>query len=218
MGFGAGLLVGHYLCFPEHATVQTQHGRKCMRDVQIGESVQVITEDGTISMCDVYGWAHRDLATEATYLEVATENGGKITLSADHLLGVVRPRRHHHTGEEVQYVPAGEVREGERVMQAFSIGGTPQLRTVPVKSVRSVQAKGLFAPLTLEGTVIVDDVAASCYAAVPSHRAAHAALAPARAQYRHKGPERMAKHHNGKRFNGSLNYVDRLGRAAVHLS
>ena len=44
---------------------------------------------------------------------------------------------------------------------------------------------GAYAPLTLEGTIIVDNALASCYAVIDDHRLAHTTLAPLRFLYQY---------------------------------
>lgn len=49
-----------------------------------------------------------------------------------------------------------------------------------VTEVRAVLSRGFIAPLTREGTVVVDSVAASCYALVNSQSLAHISFMPFR--------------------------------------
>merc|ERR1712203_666300 len=51
---------------------------------------------------------------------------------------------------------------------------------VQVKSVTSQVLTGVYAPLTSSGTVLVDDLLASCYADVGSHHLTHMAALPFR--------------------------------------
>ena len=53
-----------------------------------------------------------------------------------------------------------------------------------VSNVTDIIKQGYMAPLTEEGTLIVNNIAASCYATINSHHIAHAVLAPMRWWYR----------------------------------
>jgi hedgehog protein len=225
-----------FFCFPSNATVITQLNqvlRVC--DLEIGDVVKVMNEDGSVGFSPVYGWAHNDSNVEASFLQLHTDSQRTITLSKDHLILIRRSkggstRQHHHLfhkhdGTEFEFVQAGDVQEGDEVVQVHAFAGAAgvaaveQFQPARVTGRTILQSKGIYAPLTMEGTVVVDGTVASCYAATHSHTAAHAALAPARAQFRLRGPQSMAKHHSekdGKRFHGALNYVDRLGRIRYH--
>jgi hedgehog len=58
--------------------------------------------------------------------------------------------------------------------------GNDALDADAVASVRTVRRRGVFAPLTAAGTLVVDGVGASCYAVVSSHPLAHTVFAPFR--------------------------------------
>jgi len=202
--FAAGWL---HLCFPNFALVLTRHGVVKISELEIGEEIKVMQKDNTIGWSPVIGWAHRDPEQDATFVELSTSSR-KITLSPDHLLPVVKmgDDKHHH-------VKAGTVVKGDCVLQMTGDG----FQTMPVTSLRTVESRGIYAPLTMAGTVVADGIAASCYASVPSHSAAHAALAPVRAAFELR-PKTVAKHHedkDGKVFTGASNYVDRLGRVGM---
>ena len=49
--------------------------------------------------------------------------------------------------------------------------------------VTNTKKTGAYAPLTLEGTIIVDNALALCYAVIDDHRLAHTTLAPLRLFY-----------------------------------
>ena len=54
------------------------------------------------------------------------------------------------------------------------------MRSSRVTSIEVTLERGVYAPLTAEGNLVVDDVLASCYAVVDSQAIAHLAFAPVR--------------------------------------
>jgi len=199
------------LCFPAAANVTTPKGSKPMGDVKIGDTVRVIGKDGKLAWSQVCGWAHREPVTTAGFLQLTTSDR-QLVVSAAHLVAVVSSN-----GSNIVYVPAKDVKVGDRLLECDN---TPQgshgVWSNQVVNIGGVTAQGIFAPLTLAGTVVVDGVAASCYAATPSHTAAHAAMKPVRAGWRRNPEQRAieAEHSTAKHVPGSHRYVDVLAHVA----
>jgi hypothetical protein len=68
-------------------------------------------------------------------------------------------------------------------MKIYVLNNNGLLSIETISNVIDVVKQGYVAPLTQEGTLIVNNVAASCYATIASHRLAHAVLAPMRWWY-----------------------------------
>ncbi|KAJ3591565.1 hypothetical protein NHX12_006698 [Muraenolepis orangiensis] len=90
--------------------------------------------------------------------------------------------------EGLRTVFASDVRPGQCVVTRRRGGTTATLSGVT--AVEERRARGLYAPLTLHGSVVVDGVLASCYAVVDQPRLAHWALAPLRLIHRLLGAAR----------------------------
>jgi hedgehog protein len=92
-----------------------------------------------------------------------------IELSARHLI------HRHNDG----FVWAEKLNEGDEILVLSSKHGN-KTNWEEILDINEVEKQGLMAPLTEQGTIIVNNVHTSCYAIVKSHTLAHFALAPYR--------------------------------------
>lgn len=105
------------------------------------------------------------------FYSIETETGHRISLTGNHFLAV---------NHDNQYLPANQIKSHDLVY----INNQGRLETVRVRNVSEEFKLGYFTPMTNEGTLIVNDLAASCYSTVISHQLAHYTLAPLRWWYR----------------------------------
>ena len=68
-------------------------------------------------------------------------------------------------------------------MNIFVMSDEGVLMSETITNITDVVKQGYVAPLTAEGTLIVNNIASSCYATINSHHVAHAAVAPMRWWY-----------------------------------
>jgi hypothetical protein len=68
-------------------------------------------------------------------------------------------------------------------MNIYIMNDKGQLTTETISNIIDVVKQGYIAPLTQEGTLIVNNIAASCYAIIDNHHLAHVALTPMRWWY-----------------------------------
>ena len=106
----------------------------------------------------------------ALFKQLTTITGRHLSLTSSHLLPT----------DTRGYVMAKNIHPG---MNIFVMNEEGVLVTETVANVSDVMKQGYMAPLTAEGTLIVNNVAASCYATIDSHYVAHAAVAPMRWWY-----------------------------------
>lgn len=105
------------------------------------------------------------------FVQIKTDGGAILRVTPAHLLPVWKPQQH-----ETKYLYADQVEESDFLLVNVNNNLEPQR----VTEVRAVLAKGFIAPLTREGTVIVNSIAASCYALVNSQSLAHISFMPFR--------------------------------------
>uniref|UniRef100_H3D5G4 Hedgehog protein n=1 Tax=Tetraodon nigroviridis TaxID=99883 RepID=H3D5G4_TETNG len=163
-------------CFPGSSTVTLQDGtKKLVKDLQSGDRVLAADGDGNPTYSDFITFIDRDSATRRLFHVIETDSGQKITLTAAHLLFVAR---NGSGGDGMSAVFASQVRRGQKVMVSDPERG--RLAPVTVKRIYTQEHVGSYAPVTVQGNVVVDEILASCYAVIEDHDLAHWALAPVR--------------------------------------
>ena len=113
------------------------------------------------------GWLHRDANVDAKFLKIST-NSTSIGLTPSHLIF-----RTSVTDGSLESVFANEIEEGDKLVSLRGSKTTEE----EVVAVEEIGERGYWAPLTMEGTLLVDGLLASCYAAFP-HALSDLALAP----------------------------------------
>lgn len=145
--------------------------------------------------------------TKVFYI-IGTNTGLNITLTAAHLIFVTdctwlrEPKGDESADEprldsiqvgrpsreaDLRIVFASEVRPGQCVLTSQAKVESLESLSV-VTFVEEQRSAGLYAPLTQHGSIVVNGVLASCYAAVDNHHLAHWVLAPLRFFYSLMGP------------------------------
>lgn len=147
-------------CFPETSRVVTRRGVIDIARLRVGD--EVLASPGVYSR--VYAFSHRAPDARATFVRIRARSGEKISLTPGHLL--------YANGK---LVPSVQVQTGDMLTLASG-------RQVTVVSVDAHLAKGLFAPHTLHGDIVIDGIAASSFTEAIRPAAAHALLAPLRAK------------------------------------
>jgi hypothetical protein len=135
--------------------------------------ISEIKEDDLLSAYDVntnqklfskfVAFSHEDADLETSYVEIITESSKKLKISDYHLILKV-------DSEMTQFVFASELKVNDILLVASS---NSELVAERIVSLRNVLDSGAYAPLTEIGTVIVNDVVASCYFNLRSHSLAH---------------------------------------------
>ena len=157
-------------CYPGSAIIYDSNFRaRRIESLQVGDEVLVITKNG-IQSDPVITFIHRQPEVVEEFLKIVTTKEKILLITADHLLFV------ELTGQATA-IPARDVKVGDTVYVRGSHGSEKDL----VRSISTVYEKGAYAPVTLSGTILVNDVHTSCYFDVLSHEWSHRAMSIARA-------------------------------------
>lgn len=153
-----------------------------MSDVLVGDRVAVLPSAGHRPIFEpVIAFLHRNASTAAHFVEARTNTGRVFVASSEHLIYVSTSNGTNFRSFSAK--PMWRMEVGDTILVSGDEAQGPLL-SEEVTSIRLVVGHGLYAPLTASGTILVDDVLASCYAAVTSERAAHLAMAPLRLWHR----------------------------------
>ncbi|KAI5628065.1 indian hedgehog protein precursor, partial [Silurus asotus] len=178
-------------CFPGGALLSLENGtRKAMKDLQLGERVLASLHgdgSGQLVFSEVIAFLDRQSSAHTLFYTIETESGAALSLTAAHLMFVAEgncsgpaPRG------QLRTVFASDVQLGQCVVVAHGLAQEGKLsRVIRVQLQKDI---GVFAPLTLHGTVVVNDIVSSCYAAMEEHWLAHIAFSPLRALHHWGGP------------------------------
>ncbi|GJD09470.1 Desert hedgehog protein [Galdieria sulphuraria] len=125
---------------------------KSMEQLQVGD----IILDAKGKPTQVIGWLHRDEYQEANFAHVHFTNmSNTLIISGEHLV----------------------FSSNGAIQSKTIVPGNTLLKTntgvITVQSVKWFTSKGVYAPLTSSGTLLVNGIACSCYAYFPSHRVAN---------------------------------------------
>lgn len=139
--------------------------------MKVGERILSVNDKGETTFSEVIMFLDRDVNQTREFVQIKTSSGATIRTTPAHLLPVWKPHRH-----ETKYLYADQVEENDFLLVNVNNNLEPQR----VTEVRAVRSRGFIAPLTREGTVVVDSIAASCYALVNSQSLAHISFMPFR--------------------------------------
>ena len=156
-------------CFPGESLVQLESSQDVpIKTLVPGDRVLTMSSTGNQVFGTFVGHMHTDLTKYVEYLKIQTSDR-TIHVSGNHNIYV--------SVNNITYFDyAKNIRIGHYVYTPNQKGGFDQSQ---IKTISRVHIKSLYAPLTSEGTIIVDGVVASCYASVP-HTIGHIGMWPYR--------------------------------------
>nr|CAD7463531.1 unnamed protein product [Timema tahoe] len=170
-------------CFTGETTTETSDGRTVkLADVRVGDHILSLDKaTGRLSYSEVILFLDRDPEQRREFLRITTTSGRSLTVTPSHLLIIANKRNTSVIAREqnTKTIFADEVKVGDYIL----VHGHDRLSSTgldQVEEVHPVLWRGVYAPLTREGTVVVNGVVASCYAVVNNPSLAHLALAPVR--------------------------------------
>lgn len=159
-------------CFSAETTVLTSDGTiKTLPDLKIGEKILSLDPSTfQLTFSEVLLFLHYNPDESRQFVKITLESGKTLTLTPTHLVltGSLKSNR---------IVYADDLKPSDKLLTSDSKN---RLQEDVIVKIEQVMRKGVYAPLTEAGTVVVNDVLASCYAVVNSQALAHFAYGPLR--------------------------------------
>jgi len=163
-------------CFPSKAKVELKSGKKIpMSSVRIGDLVKTYSKEGEVMFSPVVTFLDQMPDYKGHYYTITTASNAQVTLSEAHVVfkTSLLPNSTNCSDH------ASRVRPGDFILIHTRRGRYPDI----VTSVSIAERQGAFAPVTQEGTMIVDDVWVSCYADIADHALADSLMTPLKRFY-----------------------------------
>lgn len=131
--------------------------------------------EGNIVSSDFLMFLDQDPVSRREFYVFETEKPNrKLRLTPAHLVFITN----NVTDDDMTAVFASNVKPGQQVFVVDE--ALDHLKAVTVERIYVEEYEGSYAPVTSQGTIIVDHVLASCYAVIEDHKWAHWAFAPVR--------------------------------------
>ncbi|CAF3110611.1 unnamed protein product [Rotaria sp. Silwood2] len=160
-------------CFSGDSFVTLANGKRILIN-QLQPGDVLLTSDGSsIITTEHIMFLDKKRLSKVLFYTITTESNHSISLTPLHLLPVKVERN------SMKYIPAKQVQIGDLLYVALN----GQLITSAVTDIIIDIKIGAFAPMTMSGTLLVDNILAGNYANVKSHDAAHLYMAPLRWYY-----------------------------------
>lgn len=163
-------------CFEENSIVYDNvRGPTRIQDVSVGDKILSVGADGRYEYSEVAFFLDYDPTSERLYYEFATESGSKISMTPSHLIfvGGSEKRRDQMKADFAKFVIVGNY---VLVRTSPDQAGTLE----KVVSISTRLGKGAYAPATLNGNIVVNNIAASCYAIFRDEKLTHSFFLPMR--------------------------------------
>jgi hypothetical protein len=156
-------------CFSGRSAVLLADGNlKSMKDLQIGDEL-LTANKSVIGKAKICSFLHYEPETIATFLQFRLKNGTVLEVTHEHMIAVYS-RQNHQTA----FLLAQNAAVGDCLVEYQN--GIMALEEIV--EIALIEEKGIYAPLTTSGTLIVNSCLASCYASFESQMLCHLAMLP----------------------------------------
>jgi len=175
-------------CFSGTSRVKTERREIPIGKLRLGDKVLTYTPEKGAHYTEFLGWLDRAASAGGEFLKIWT-NSSSIVLTGNHVIF-----RLSAVDGGLESVFADQIEEGDRLVSWKGSG----VREESVVAVELAREKGIWTPLTMEGTLLVDGLLASSYASFP-HSTSDLVLAPVKRFPRLLLDDEESQHEDGLR-------------------
>ncbi|CAF2109372.1 unnamed protein product [Rotaria magnacalcarata] len=194
-------------CFSSDSSVMLTNGEeKQIGYLQTGDEILTV-DDSAVIPTEMVFMLDKQTSKQAKFYTFITDSGHKISLTGFHLIPIVSPK------SKINYIAAREVQLGDQ----FYVLINGHMESSSVRNITIEIKQGYFAPLTLTGTILVNDILASCYASVKNHHWAQIFMTPFRWYYKLARLMSVNDPFNNNRIDGIHWIVKIIYRMVIHI-
>ncbi|CAF1537672.1 unnamed protein product [Rotaria sp. Silwood1] len=155
-------------CFSGDSLIKLSNGEyKEIGNLQSSDEIITIDQSKTIST-EMIMMLDKQISKQALFYTLRTDSGNEISLTEYHLIPTI-----NSNGNE-NYLFAKQIKIGDYLFVLFN----GKLKYSPVINITIEMKKGYYAPLTMKGTLLINNVLASCFANVNNHHLAQYYMTP----------------------------------------
>ncbi|CAF1210578.1 unnamed protein product [Rotaria sordida] len=163
-----------FQCFSGDSLIRLSNGEnKQIAYLKSGDEILTIEQSKIVST-QMIMMLDKQISKEALFYKLRTESGHEISLTDFHLIPIISSN-----GNQT-YLAAKHIQIGDFLYVLFN----DKLQYSPVINITIEIKKGYYAPLTMKGTLLVNDVLASCFAYAKNHHLAQLYMFPFRLYYK----------------------------------
>ena len=154
-------------CFPGNANIFVNRNESilsiCMKDVVVGDEVLTLTKHGKAIFSEVFMFNHMDRDAIHPFLKFSLDDGGELEISDRHMIFRVTDEEKKTT----ETIFAEDLSVGDCLLMFDQ--NSQATKVVRVTAVDKVLETGFYAPITKDGSIIVNNIWSSCYCEVPPY-------------------------------------------------
>ncbi|CAF1139173.1 unnamed protein product [Adineta steineri] len=174
-----------------------------IKDLQIGEQVLAIDHNDQIVSTEIVSFLHYENNSQTFFYIFTTETGHQISVTSDHLMFI---------GNQT-YIQARFIDLTQHNL--YIMGSNGQLQPSRIRSIDVQLKQGYATPITQHGTLIVNNISASCYSSIYHHNLGHMAMAPLR--WFHQAKQIFGVVNNNEMIKNGIHWYPRTLNNFLHI-